>query len=186
MGKSIKLAVTCPKCSGKSPIIVTEDMLGTVQKCMCSTCGQVLPVRINESLRSKFQSDKTEIGSPVSTVNIVLEVRPSNLTRPQTFELSSDYYTIGRKNNGSPEHRADIEIDTQDMKMSRKHVGIRRKPVGFTLKDLGSKNGVKYQGQKLESDEEVYLCDGDEFVLGETIFKVSITGSSNNEDLTIS
>lgn len=187
MAKSIKLVVTCPSCSGKTPISITENMLGTTIKCTCTTCRKQLPVKISESLASKFNSDKTEIGGKSADFALHLDVEQNELTPHQTFELVSDYYTIGRKNNGGPEHRADVEVVTTDMKMSRKHAAVKKKPNGaFTFKDIGSKNGVFYNGSKLDADEEVYLSDGDKFQIGQTMFKVSIVDRvSKDDDVTV-
>ena len=187
MAKSIRLVVTCPTCSGKTPISVTEDMLGTVVQCNCSSCKKRLPVKISESLASKFNSDKTQIGGNTADFSLFLEVEQNEFTPHQTFELVSDYYTIGRKNSGGPEHRADVEVITTDMRMSRKHAIVKKKPNGaFTLMDMGSKNGVTFNGSKLGADEEVYLCEGDTFCIGQTKFRVSITDRvSNKDDVTI-
>ena len=72
-----------------------------------------------------------------------------------------------------------MEVVTADKRISRKHAAIRKKGnVGFTLKDLGSKNGVVLNGSKLDADEEVYLNDGAVFQLGDTQFRVSIAEGS--------
>jgi pSer/pThr/pTyr-binding forkhead associated (FHA) protein len=114
---------------------------------------------------------------------LLLETVPDALTAYQSFELTSEYYTIGRKNSGGPEYRSDVEVETADKKMSRKHAAIRKRgKTGFTLKDIGSKNGVFVNDTKLDADEEIYLGDGDTFRLGETVFRVNIAELS--DDLT--
>ena len=117
---------------------------------------------------------------------MVIEAVANEFTEYQSFELTSDYYTIGRKNNSGPEHRPDVEVLTSDKKMSRKHAVIRKKgKIGFTLKDMGSKNGIELNGSKLDPEEEVYLTEGDQFRIGDTLFRVSITEQSvNDNDLT--
>ena len=134
------------------------------------------------SLASKFESDPTCIGgSTADEISLVLETIPNSNTSYQSFELTSDYYTIGRKNNSGPEYRADVEVVTTDKKISRKHAAIRKKGrVGFTLKDLGSKNGILLNNNVLASDEEVYLSDGDIIQLGDTQFKVNMAEHTND------
>lgn len=78
-----------------------------------------------------------------------------------------------------------MAVVTNDMKMSRKHAVIKKKgKIGFTLNDLGSKNGVTLNGHKLEPDEEVYISDGDTIVIGDTQFRVSYAEKSKEDDLT--
>lgn len=151
---------------------------------MCPKCNKIFVLPIPQSLASKFESDPTCIGSSnTNEISLVLETVPNDFTAYQSFELSSDYYTIGRQNNSGPEHRPDVEVITTDRKISRKHVAIRKKGnVGFTLKDLGSKNGVILNGTKLDADEEVYLSDGAVFQIGDTSFRVSIAEQTMGSD----
>ena len=186
MAKTIKITVTCPKCSTKIAVPVVEKDLGTKKNCVCPKCDKKLVVPISESLASKFESDPTNIGKDFGDdISLILEVIPNDVTAYQSFELTSDYYTIGRSNTSGPEFRPDVEVITTDRKMSRKHVAIKRKgKVGFTLIDLGSKNGVILNGQKLEPDEEMYVRDGDNFCIGDTSFRISIAERSKEDDLT--
>lgn len=189
MSKTIKIAVTCPKCSTKLALPVEEKDVGQKKQCMCPKCNKILVLPIPQSLASKFESDPTCIGigsSSAKEVALVLETIPNENTAYQTFELSSDYYTIGRQNSSGPEYRPDVEVVTTDKKISRKHAAIRKKGnVGFTLKDLGSKNGVIMNGSRLDADEEVYLSDGTVFQIGDTQFRVSIAERTpDTDDLT--
>lgn len=186
MGKTIKIAVKCPKCGSRLAVPVVEDDLGTKKQSVCTKCRHKFLVAIPTSLSSKFDSDPTNIGTQEEQVVLLLETVGDAQTAFQSFELTSDYYTVGRKNNSGPAARPDVEVVTTDMKMSRKHAAIKRKgKTGFTLKDLGSKNGVVVNGSKLDADEEVYLGDGDQFRLGDTTFKVTFAEkSADYEDLT--
>lgn len=186
MSKAVKVSVTCPQCATKLAVPITENDLGTKKQGMCPKCGKKFLIPISASLASKFESDPTQIGDGGEEVSLVIETIPNTFTAYQSFELTSDYYTVGRQNSSGPEHRPDVEVATTDKKMSRKHAVIRRKgKTGFTLKDLGSKNGVMLNGNRLEADEEVYLSDGDQFRIGETLFRVSIAEQSmNSDDLT--
>lgn len=186
MSKTVKISITCPQCATKLAVPITESDLGTKKQGMCPKCHKKFLIPISAGLASKFESDPTQIGDSGGESSLVIEAMANNFTTYQSFELTSDYYTIGRQNSSGPEHRPDVEVMTTDKKMSRKHAAIRRKgKTGFTLKDLGSKNGVYHNGNRLDIDEEVYLSDGDQFRIGETTFRVSITEQSmSSADLT--
>lgn len=182
MSETIKIAITCPKCSTKLAVPVVESDLGTKKQGACPKCQKRFLIPIPTSLASKFESDPT-LGGNEAECSLLLETIPNDMTAYQSFELTSDYYTIGRKNSGGPEYRPDVEVETTDKKMSRKHTAIRKKgKTGFTIKDLGSKNGVFLNERRIDAEEEVYLSDGDTFRLGETQFRVSITERSNGDD----
>lgn len=185
MSKTIKITVSCPQCATKLAVPVVEGNLGTKKQGGCPKCGKKFLISIPAGLASKFESDPT-LGGNEAEQSLVLETVANGLTAYQSFELTSDYYTIGRKNSSGPEHRPDVEVATDDKKMSRKHAAIRKKgKTGFTLKDLGSKNGVFLNGNRMDADEEVYLNDGDQFRLGETTFHVNIAERSGDDnDLT--
>ena len=185
MSKIVKITQKCPKCGTPMLIQFTENDLGKSKQTACMGCKAKYNIQIPMSYASKFESDPT-LGGNEAECSLLLETVPNNLTAYQSFELSSDYYTIGRQNSSGPEHRPDVEVATSDKKMSRKHAAIRKKgKSGFTLKDLGSKNGVFYNGNRLEADEEVYLSDGDQFRIGETTFRVNIAEQSvSSDDLT--
>ena len=186
MPKTIKITVTCPKCSTKIAVPIVENDLGTKKSVDCPKCGKRLLVPISESLASKFESESTRIGGEnQDELALILEIIPNGITAFQSFELTSDYYTIGRSNSSGPEFRPDVEVITTDRKMSRKHAAIKRKGrVGFTIIDLSSKNGVTLNGQKLEPEEEMYMKDGDTFCIGDTQFRVSLAHRTKEDDLT--
>lgn len=187
MNKKIKIYVTCPQCATKLPVSITEEDLGKKKAGVCPKCQKKLTIPISTKLASKFESDPT-IGGVEAELSVLLETIPNAMTVYQSFELTSDYYTIGRKNSGGPEFRPDVEVVTSDKRMSRKHAAIRKKgKTGFTIEDIGSKNGVILNGKKLEVDKEdskkneiAYLSDGDTFCLGDTQFRVSIAEHSND------
>jgi len=185
MSKVVKITQKCPKCGTSMLIQFTESELGKNKQIVCHGCKAKYNVPIPMAYASKFESDPT-LGGNEAECSLLLETVPNSLTAYQSFELTSDYYTVGRQNSSGPEHRPDVEVATTDKKMSRKHAAIRRKgKTGFTLKDLGSKNGVFHNGSRLDADEEVYLSDGDQFRIGETTFRVSIAEQSmSSDDLT--
>lgn len=182
MLKKVKIGVTCPNCAAKVPLGITEDLLGKTVQGVCPSCHGKAKWKIPMSLASMFNTDPTFVPDAGKDRSLVLEVLPNEFGSNQSFELTSDYYTIGRQNNGGPEHRPDVAVVTADKLMSRIHAGIRKKFTGFTLKDLGSKNGITLNGEPIEKDSEVYLNDGDKFTLGKTQFCVSILEQSVKDD----
>ncbi|MBR1513180.1 MAG: FHA domain-containing protein [Bacteroidales bacterium] len=181
MAKTLKITKACPKCGTAMPILIAEADLGKTKQVACPKCGAHYNIPIPMTYASKFESDPT-LGGNEPDRSLLLEVMANATTAYQTFNLTSDYYTIGRKNSSGPEHRPDVEVETTDKKMSRKHAAIRKKgKTGFTLKDLGSKNGVWLNGNKMDAEEEVYLSDGDQIRLGETTFRVNIAELSDND-----
>lgn len=185
MSKTIRITVRCPKCTSPSSISIVEDDVGTKKNAICPKCRCNYLVNIPISYASRFVSDPTHIGEKEVEMSLILEAFSDDMTDFQSFELTSDYYTIGRKNSSGPANRPDIEVVTADMRMSRKHAVIKKKKVGFTLKDIGSKNGVVINGNKLDEDEEVYLNDGDMFRLGNTRFHVTLSEKTDtNNDIT--
>lgn len=186
MSKTINVSVACPKCATKLVVPVSRNEVGTKKQCVCQQCKKIFLLTIPQSLASKFESDPTMGGNSTNEISLILESVSNANTDCQSFELTSDYYTIGRKNSSGPEYRPDVEIVTTDKKISRKHAAIRKKRSGFTIKDLGSKNGIALNDVKLEPEEEVYLRDGDVFKLGDTLFRVSIVEQAmDSDDLTI-
>lgn len=185
MSKSIKISVTCPHCKAKLAVVATEDDLGVKKQTKCPKCKNAFQFTVPVSLASKFESDATKIGDGSGEFSLLLETVANPYTEYQSFELTSEYYTIGRKNNGGPEHRPDVEVTTTDKMMSRKHAAIARKgKTGFVLKDITSKNGIFLNDEnvKLDEGEEVYLNDGDTFRLGQTQFTVSIVEQQVSND----
>ena len=185
MSKILKIAQTCPKCKSVMAITIAESDSGKTKQIACPKCGAKYNVPIPMPYASKFETDPT-LGGNEAEQSLLLEVTANATTVYQSFELTSDYYTIGRKNSSGPEHRPDVEVATDDKKMSRKHAAIRKRgKSGFILKDLGSKNGVFLNGNRLDTDEELYLSDGDTFRLSETTFLVNIAERSGDDnDLT--
>lgn len=184
MGKIVKISITCPQCVTKLVVPITEEDLGTKKPGTCPKCRKKFLIPISAALASKFENDPTCVGNgDDSEMALVIETVPNDFTAYQSFELTSDYYTLGRQNSSGPEYRPDVEVVTTDKKISRKHAAIRKRgKTGFVIKDLGSKNGVMLNDNKLEADEEVYLSDGDQFQLGDTMFRVSIAEQSMSSD----
>jgi hypothetical protein len=79
--------------------------------------------------------------------------------------LDTERVTIGRQSG--------CTITIRDTNVSREHVQLRRRPNGWTLRDLGSTNGTKLNGVRV--DGEQLLANGDVIMLGaiKVIFEIS-------------
>lgn len=183
MSKVIKIVRNCSRCAAKLTFPIVESDVGMEKLGTCPKCGRKISVKVPAEWAAKFESDPTQIpGGNVEERVLVIETIPNSYTDYQCFELTSEYYTIGRQNNSGPEHRPDVEVATTDRKMGRVHAVFKKKgKVGYTLMDMGSKNGVFLNGEKLGPDKELYLEDGDLIRLGETQFRVSLAEHVSND-----
>jgi DNA-binding NtrC family response regulator len=77
-------------------------------------------------------------------------------TRNQQIEIG-DFLTLGRE--------ASNHIALEDGFASNKHARIERKPIGFVLRDLRSRNGTFLNGARIF---EAQLSDGDRIRVGQT------------------
>ncbi len=60
----------------------------------------------------------------------------------QTVELNRDLFVIGRE--------AACNLSIEDGTVSRRHAAIEKGPEGYVVRDLGSRNGIRVQGKKIE------------------------------------
>ena len=70
--------------------------------------------------------------------------------------LDTERVTIGRQSG--------CTVVIRDTNVSREHVQLRRRPNGWTVRDLGSTNGTKLNGMRV--DGEQLLANGDVIMLG--------------------
>ena len=85
----------------------------------------------------------------------------------QRWLLDSDYVVMGREVGGT-------NLLLPERQISRRHAEIVRKPDGFWLKDLGSKNGTFLNGKEVR--EPVQLQDGDEIQVALCV-KIAFVGN---------
>jgi len=92
----------------------------------------------------------------------------------KTYQLAGAEVTIGRL----PENT--ISID--NLSVSRKHASIASAGNGYTLTDLGSKNGTLLNGAPVAS---AILADGDQITIGkyELLFQIPTSDEGNPENL---
>src|SRR5688572_3762486 len=77
-------------------------------------------------------------------------------------QLKRDQVKIGR----SPEN----DIAIHDPSVSRLHATIERTADGFLIQDLGSRNGVMVNGQRIQMPTRI--TEGDEIQLGDVTLKL--------------
>src|SRR5687767_14720269 len=77
----------------------------------------------------------------------------------QVVPMVSETLRVGRGNENN-----DIPIPSEFKSISRQHIEIRREGKNYRLVDLGSRNGIYVNGQKVEN---VILQDGAEIWIGE-------------------
>ena len=72
--------------------------------------------------------------------------------------------TIGRSTPGQG-NAPHVDL-SQDESVSRQHAEIRWTAAGYTVVDLGSTNGTRLNGRKLEPNTPAPLSDGDRIAVG--------------------
>ena len=106
---------------------------------------------------------------------LVLTHKATEQTPYQRLVINQLYSVIGRKNQSGVVNQPDIEVNTQDKFMSKKHCLIKKLDNGqFSIEDYKSANGTKLNDRKLEPGEAVYLVEGDKITIGHTEFNVSM------------
>lgn len=80
--------------------------------------------------------------------------------RSARLHLEGPFFVVGR---AEP-----FPVFHDDPTLSREHAAVVDTPEGYRLKDLGSRNGVVLNGEKLERYAEVPLAAGDVFSAGDT------------------
>ncbi|MBN2387583.1 MAG: protein kinase [Anaerolineales bacterium] len=85
----------------------------------------------------------------------------------QRFSLPSTAAVLGRRGQVNPEP-VDLDLSSLDSSkvVSRRHARIDSCGGGYTLTDLGSRNGTSLNGLRLDPNAPLPLQDGDEIVLG--------------------
>ncbi len=78
-----------------------------------------------------------------------------------TFQVQEEVVRIGRGLD------QDIVLPNENASISRRHAELTATPEGYELKDLGSRNGTRVNGVRLEPLVPSPLHDGDEVMLGE-------------------
>ena len=101
-----------------------------------------------------------------------MRVRLEVITGPsqsQSFTFHGHQsFLVGRS------HRAHLQLPIADRYFSRVHLMIEMNPPCCRLCDMGSTNGTKLNGRRVQSAD---LCDGDLIQGGDTTLKISLLGN---------
>jgi len=92
---------------------------------------------------------------------IILEVRKANRVVEKVETATFDTLTVGSSD------KADLTID--DPTASREHLRVTRKRSGFTVRDLGSKNGTWVNGRRVKAGRALKITFGDYVRIGEVV-----------------
>lgn len=84
--------------------------------------------------------------------------------------LVRDEITIGRKEGNT--------IRLTERNVSRRHARLRRNDGAFNIADLGSYNGVRINGQRIEHEKEVALNAGDQVAIGDYVLALQAEGDT--------
>lgn len=165
-----QVKISCPKC--KAVLKIKKAILKQNKQVViaCPAC--------NHQLRLQAKQTKKEIEQNLAQTKVSgLENASSNNVRyvlvqqgdyNQTFDLDQPYLTFGRAAKSSI---ADLQFDTDDLSISRKHCIFRCYPYGITIED-SSKGGTYLNGSLLNLNEETYLKNQDELKIGNSTFLV--------------
>lgn len=116
------------------------------------------PVRVELAVDNKLKAGRFEVTSDMKEVGGGAGAGSLVLPDGQRFALTGAVVTIGRL----PE----CTIPLTDLNVSRRNTEIRPHGTGWMVVDLGSTNGTKVNGVRIEGDR--VLADGDIISLGTT------------------
>ena len=116
----------------------------------CSTCGLA------------FSSPTPGQGATRATRGLILNVTAE--LPPQRFEIAPGSIEIGRLD------ASDVTLPHQSV--SRRHARISGSSSGFTVEDLGSKNGTCLNDRPISGESP--LADGDTLLIGDVPLKVEL------------
>jgi predicted component of type VI protein secretion system len=122
------------------------------------------PEQLQEHGQTMIYSTSARVGGPVQAVRARRPVSPLLVVGGRHLHLPPEGGTIGRSR--------DCDIVLDDVGISRRHAEIRPGADGWTVRDLGSTNGVLVNGQEALGVQP--LQPGDRVELGSTeiVFEV--------------
>lgn len=166
----IEFKITCPHCNNKVGIKVNESDLGTRYRTSCPSCasGLLLKLPTKVKMAKPKEENKTVIEQERhENKKYYLMSDKNKYAETQKFELNQSYLTFGRMGSSS---NSDLELITNDLRISRKHCILRKYNNGITIEDV-SKGGTILNNNKLTQKKEVFLKNGDVLRMGQTFFK---------------
>ncbi len=157
------MIIVCPRCGLKGNSSIDTS---TVKKLKCKKCGHIFslshdsgePVQPLPDTPAIIRTQDPDRDIPSSMGAHILTVL-SGVQLGKKFRLTKFQNIIGRRN-------ADITLN--DPMISRQHAILEIFDTKVLLKDLGSANGIYYNGKRIKI---VILNNGDKIQLGETILQ---------------
>lgn len=84
----------------------------------------------------------------------------------QRYAITKDRFVVGRGSQGT-------DLTIRDGNISRKHAAVIFHEGTYYVQDLGSTNGIEYQGNKVESRQ---ISEGDLYNICDYEFRFSYQG----------
>lgn len=180
---SHKLGFNCTSCKTKVQIQVSEGMYDTKKMVRCSSCQEINTIRIpaekvflakKKKSAPKVNQDQTFINEPSNDIGkLVFSVKEGEFSKAQSFVLSDERLLVGRKNNGGPNVKPDLEIISRDGFMSKLHCELKKVGDNYIISDFSSANGTWVNGEKLTKADSLFLAVGDKIKLGRTEIEIT-------------
>lgn len=173
-----QVKLNCPKC--KAILKLKKTILKQNKQVLiaCPACGHQLRLQAKQT---KKKTEQTLADTKIKDLENAYQdcfrfVLVQQGSYNQTFELDQPYLTFGRAANSST---ADLQLDTDDFSISRKHCIFRCSSYGITIEDT-SKGGTYLNGSLLNLNEETYLNDQDKIKIGNSTFLVRFVNEKLN------
>ena len=188
-----KKRVQCPSCG--QVLEVQNQNNETLKKFTCPKCNALLQARFTpqqEPLEAKtylgprrpvMNNGSTQLsGAGFGSTHLVVSKGELNKTailegNGHTYSLMEGQNIIGRKCSSS---KATVQIDTNDIYMSRQHciINVCTLPNGIKkvgLSNYQNKNRTFIDEQLIDNEDEICLVDGNKIKMGNTVvtFKLS-------------
>jgi hypothetical protein len=144
----------------KGYIPAEADVRATSQHSVVPSHGVPKPPPLPPPSRPSQQMPRLSASVPVVTPSDLPEPPPPPLYlifENQRFVIDKDQFIIGRGAKTS-------DLPIRDGNISRKHCAVVRKNGGYFIKDLGSTNGIDFNGtrvdnKRIEEGDTYSLCD---------------------------
>ncbi len=167
------------KCPGCNVVLkVTNSKNEPVKRFACPKCGKAILVPFYKLQPEDGETQMDGKGEAQSTQLATSEMQQSCVLHCEgkEYELPIGSYSVGRKAVTST---ADIQIDTDDLYMSREHamMNVRRLPDGGIKVDicnLKNKNTTQVNDYLLEPGDAIVMHDGDTIKMGNTLLTIHI------------
>ena len=170
--------IQCPNCG--IVLDVRNSKMEDEKLITCPQCKAVLKVRFRHEapleaktvLAGGYNSGETQLGGMNSATQLASAANTKSCylsVDGRSYPLAVGLNTVGRK---APSSQASLQIETDDLYMSRRHAKIEVKEVSDIRQSIISndqnKNATYVDGQELQSGDAVILRNGSEIIMGKT------------------